>query len=114
MNNLRIILILVLLVIVLVAVAYRSLLTFLFILIAGFIIIRLISKESYAICCPNCNFKGVVKKSMRGSSGVELLLWICFILPGMLYSTWRLTTSSVKCPQCGYEYVNSFYHKKNC
>lgn len=108
MNNMRIILILVLLVIVLIAVAYRSLLTFLFILIAGFIIIRLISKEGYTIRCPNCNFKGIVKKTMKGSSDAELLLWICFILPGILYSTWRLTTSRVRCPQCGYEYVNRF------
>ncbi|WP_169368396.1 hypothetical protein [Thermodesulfovibrio thiophilus] len=66
MNNMRIILILVLLVIVLIAVAYRSLLTFLFILIGGFIIIRLISKESYTIRCPNCNFKGIAKKNYEG------------------------------------------------
>jgi hypothetical protein len=29
-----------------------------------------------------------------------LLLWICFIVPGLIYSVWRLTTTAKVCSKC--------------
>lgn len=33
--------------------------------------------------------------------GIELVLWLCFIIPGLIYSLWRLSTRSPGCPSCG-------------
>ncbi|MCK9356289.1 MAG: hypothetical protein M0R22_03945 [Dehalococcoidia bacterium] len=38
---------------------------------------------------------------MKGSFWIELILWIFFILPGLVYSLWRLTTRTRVCPKCG-------------
>lgn len=76
-------------------------LVILFVIILSFILIR---GRTYHITCPNCKYEGIAKKTVKGSIVTELILWI-FILPGMLYSLWRLTTRTVRCPQCGFEYV---------
>jgi hypothetical protein len=36
----------------------------------------------------------------KGSFGVEVLLWLFFLLPGFLYSIWRMTTTFHGCPKC--------------
>lgn len=72
------------------------------IIILPFILIR---GRTYQITCPNCKYEGEAKKTARGSTVTEVILWICFLLPGLLYSTWRLTTRTVRCPQCGFEHV---------
>lgn len=51
--------------------------------------------------CPNCGTQGWPKRKTQGSFLVELLLWLFFIIPGLIYSIWRLTTRSKVCPQCG-------------
>lgn len=51
--------------------------------------------------CPNCGFQGKPKRSTRGSLMIEIVLWLAFIFPGLLYSLWRLSTRSSVCPQCG-------------
>lgn len=35
-----------------------------------------------------------------GSIGIELLFWLCFLLPGVLYSIWRLASRKPACPHC--------------
>jgi len=57
------------------------------------------------IKCPNCKYEGEAKTYTKGSMGIELLLWLFFLLPGLLYSVWRLSTRYSGCPKCGYEYV---------
>src|SRR5579864_4015167 len=39
-------------------------------------------------------------KTMQGSFLLECLLWLLFILPGVIYSVWRLTTKAKACPVC--------------
>ena len=50
--------------------------------------------------CPNCEHVGVSKRYMKGSFFTELLLWLCCLLPGLIYSLWRLTTRYKGCPSC--------------
>jgi len=51
--------------------------------------------------CANCGFKGLPKKVTKGSIFIELVAWIAFIFPGIIYSIWRLTTKVLTCPSCG-------------
>lgn len=51
--------------------------------------------------CPNCGHKGKPKKVTRGSILMELILWLALLIPGIIYSTWRLTTRYWACPKCG-------------
>ncbi|MBX6334375.1 YqaE/Pmp3 family membrane protein [Candidatus Saccharibacteria bacterium] len=51
--------------------------------------------------CPNCGYMGQAKKVTKGSILIEIVLWLCFLIPGLIYSIWRLTSKHLACPQCG-------------
>lgn len=51
--------------------------------------------------CNQCGFTGYPRKKVRGSIFIELLLWVFFLIPGLIYSIWRLTTKQLVCPNCG-------------
>ena len=53
------------------------------------------------LLCTNCGYQGKPKLVVKGSILIELVLWICFIIPGLIYSIWRLTTKHKACPSCG-------------
>jgi len=50
--------------------------------------------------CTQCGAVGNQKKYTKGSFGIEILLYLLMILPGLLYSVWRLTTKYAGCPKC--------------
>lgn len=50
--------------------------------------------------CPSCGTKGKPRKKAKGSILIELVLWICFIIPGLIYSLWRMTSTQKVCPSC--------------
>ena len=50
--------------------------------------------------CKNCGFMGIPKLTVKGSFVIELALWLCFLVPGLIYSIWRLTTKEQACPNC--------------
>ena len=52
------------------------------------------------ICC-DCGTVGTPKRHMEGSVIVEVFLWCLFLLPGLLYSFWRLSTKCKVCRSCG-------------
>lgn len=54
-----------------------------------------------AMFCPNCGHAGGSTSKTRGSILIEIVLWLCFIIPGLIYSIWRLTTRHKACPSCG-------------
>ena len=54
-----------------------------------------------AMYCPNCGTVGSPKKFTKGSFLVELVLWLCFLLPGLFYSAWRISTRYSGCASCG-------------
>jgi len=50
-----------------------------------------------------CSICGTIADPIRitkGSFLVELGLWFFFLVPGLIYSLWRLTTKFDACPQC--------------
>ena len=53
------------------------------------------------LICATCGTQGNPKTRTKGSILIELVLWICFIVPGILYSIWRLTTKEKVCRTCG-------------
>ena len=53
--------------------------------------------------CTNCGTQAKPKKIVKGSIGLEIILWMCFIVPGLIYSLWRPTSAArfKACPSCG-------------
>lgn len=47
--------------------------------------------------CLNCKHQG--KPRMRGSFMIEVILWCFFLIPGLIYTIWRITSHRV-CPRC--------------
>ncbi len=58
------------------------------------------SEES--LICTTCGAQTDMPQSKtRGSFVVEIILWLAFIIPGLLYSLWRQSTRKKVCPACG-------------
>ena len=53
-----------------------------------------------SMVCPACGTRGFPQIKTRGSLGIEIVLWLCLIVPGLIYSLWRLTTRYDACPAC--------------
>jgi hypothetical protein len=51
--------------------------------------------------CAACGTVGRTKSETRGSFFIEVILWLCFLIPGLVYSIWRLTTRRTVCAECG-------------
>ncbi len=51
--------------------------------------------------CKSCGFVGAAKSAVRGSLGIEIILWLCLIVPGLIYSIWRGSSRYNACPACG-------------
>ena len=66
-------------------------------------VVRSLPEPTYpksACICPNCGSIGKPKSVTRGSIFIEIILWLAFLIPGLIYSIWRLTTRHKACPQC--------------
>jgi len=61
-----------------------------------------VAREFY---CPNCGTVGRPNTVTRGSFLMEVFLWLLLIVPGFVYSLWRLTTRAKVCPKCGAPYM---------
>ena len=58
-------------------------------------------RKAMRVRCPNCNYEGFVTEKVKGSGGVELVLWLAMILPGLIYSIWRYSGEKLAlCPDC--------------
>lgn len=53
--------------------------------------------------CTVCHHQGQAKQRTSGSTGIELVLYLLFIVPGLIYSLWRLSTRKWVCASCGAE-----------
>jgi len=61
------------------------------------------TKENRGFICIDCGFVGEPKTIVKGSFWIELLLWFFFIIPGLIYTLWRLTTKEKACPACKHQ-----------
>ncbi|MAQ77337.1 hypothetical protein CL684_02325 [Candidatus Campbellbacteria bacterium] len=50
--------------------------------------------------CTQCGNVGYPKSITKGNIGFELILWLLFIIPGLIYSIWRHTTTHKACRVC--------------
>jgi hypothetical protein len=50
--------------------------------------------------CSHCGCQGIPRTITKGSFVIELVLWCCFFIPGLIYSCWRLTSRYEACPFC--------------
>ena len=66
---------------------------------------RAILVAGQGMYCKKCGNVGPTKRTMKGSFAIELVLWLFFLLPGLIYSIWRLTTKGRGCSVCGSEDV---------
>ena len=55
-----------------------------------------------ALFCTSCGHEGPAKSVTRGSILIEIVLWLCFIVPGLIYSLWRLNSKGKVCASCGH------------
>jgi predicted RNA-binding Zn-ribbon protein involved in translation (DUF1610 family) len=61
--------------------------------------------DSGSMVCPSCGTRGEPKIIPRGSMVIEFFLWMCFLVPGLLYAIWRETKKTKACPACGAEMI---------
>lgn len=50
--------------------------------------------------CPACGQVGDGARHVPGSILIELVLWLCFLIPGLIYSIWRHAASKKACRSC--------------
>lgn len=50
--------------------------------------------------CSNCGYLGRPKSEIKGSCLLEGLLWLFFIIPGIIYTIMRSHSATKVCPKC--------------
>lgn len=61
----------------------------------------LFPRKSAPTVCTTCGHHGPAAVKTRGSFLIEVVLWLCFIIPGLIYSLWRVATRGNVCSACG-------------
>ena len=51
--------------------------------------------------CTQCRHIGDRELCSKGKTSVEVILWLLFLVPGLIYSIWRRTGRYCACPNCG-------------
>lgn len=52
--------------------------------------------------CVACESIGHPIKRIKGSLAVEIVMWLMFCAPGIIYSVWRMTSAEWVCKFCGH------------
>jgi uncharacterized membrane protein YqaE (UPF0057 family) len=52
------------------------------------------------IVCTSCLYVGYPMQSGKGNIIIEIILYCCGILPGIVYTLWRISSKQKVCPQC--------------
>ena len=52
------------------------------------------------VLCTQCRTEITPKMETPGHFAIELALWFVFLLPGFIYSIWRLIAKKKICPVC--------------
>src|SRR4051812_29106904 len=53
------------------------------------------------VFCTSCGHLGATKTRTKGNLGIEIVLWLCLIVPGLVYSIWRMSSRTQVCASCG-------------
>ena len=52
------------------------------------------------MACKDCGTVAEPGQVTPGHFAVEVVLWLCFLVPGLIYSIWRLSARKDACPAC--------------
>lgn len=55
----------------------------------------------YAKICRDCGTLNVDTAALPGSGWIEAVLWLSYLLPGLIYSIWRRSMRQRVCLACG-------------
>jgi len=58
--------------------------------------------------CTQCRHIGDRDLNRKGKASVEVILWLLFLVPGLIYSIWRRTGRWFACPVCGSHHLVPF------
>lgn len=53
------------------------------------------------LICTQCGNTGKPQRKVKGNLLIEIILWLFFILPGLIYSIWRTSSYYKACKVCG-------------
>jgi hypothetical protein len=51
--------------------------------------------------CKSCGTAQHGALALPGSGWIEFILWLCCLVPGLIYSIWRRSKRSAACSACG-------------
>ena len=63
-------------------------------------VIPLLLRNREEKICLLCGSQVKPKQGMKGSGALEIVLWLIFLLPGILYTLYRMTNKVETCPVC--------------
>lgn len=69
----------------------------------AYVIYRIVApknKVGATLYCTSCGSEGPSKVMTKGSILIEIVLWLMFLFPGLVYSLWRLNTRYKACGTC--------------
>jgi hypothetical protein len=52
------------------------------------------------LVCTQCGEVGAPKYHTPGSILIEVILWLCLLIPGLIYSIWRHSAKRKVCRSC--------------
>jgi hypothetical protein len=55
--------------------------------------------------CTTCHTIGRTSTKVQGSFLIEIVLWCFFLVPGIIYSIWRATSTQKVCGACGSQQI---------
>lgn len=74
-------------------------------IIVGLIIyglVKLLSRGSTKpMYCKSCGHSRPTATKTPGSLAIEIVLWLMLIVPGIIYSLWRISARKAACTACG-------------
>lgn len=64
--------------------------------------LRSSKRAEQSLICTTCRAQtDMPQTKTRGLFAIEVVLWLAFVIPGLLYSLWRQSTRQMVCPTCG-------------
>lgn len=55
---------------------------------------------SKQLICSQCGHIGSTETAIKGNGLIEIVLWLFFIIPGVIYSIWRSSSRHKVCMKC--------------
>jgi hypothetical protein len=56
--------------------------------------------SSEILVCTQCGYVGSPNRGIKGNGVIEIVLWLFFLIPGLIYSVWRSSSRYSMCPKC--------------